>query len=283
MPIRQFVSGVALFFAPTSLFAQPDPASRLPPPASRPIQDNSFLLEEAYNQEPAIVQHINSVLFDRSISSWVYSLTDEWPLKGQRHQISATIPVASSTSGSAAALGDVALNYRLQLIGSGESRWAVTPRLTIQFPTAAPALGGGTFALQGALASSYIATPKLALHTNGGITLKPNVETGTGSSGHLLDLIAGQSAIWLVHPRVNLMLESVLTSVENFTGSGTNRVRSTGITLSPGLRWSYDFESGLQIVPGIAFPFGFRANSAQRGLLLYLSFEHLMPGLPRKS
>ena len=45
--------------------------------------------------------------------------------------------------------------------------------------------------------------------------------------------------------------------------------------------WSYDFVSGLQIVPGVAFPVGFRANDGQRGVFLYLSFEHELPGLPK--
>src|SRR2546423_4213179 len=144
--------------APTA--AKPPAENReqvVPAKNRKPIQDNSFLLEEAYNQEAAVIQHISSVFFDRSISSWVYSLTDEWPLGGQRHQLSVTIPVLSASEGSAGALGDVALNYRLQLIGSGETRLAVTPRLQPHFPPASRSLGGGTFALQGALASSYMA------------------------------------------------------------------------------------------------------------------------------
>ena len=34
------------------------------------VQDNSFLLEEAYNQEPGIVQHINFLLYDRDAKNW---------------------------------------------------------------------------------------------------------------------------------------------------------------------------------------------------------------------
>jgi hypothetical protein len=60
-------------------------------------------------------------------------------------------------------------------------------------------------------------------------------------------------------------------------------VRETGYTLSPGIRWAYNFASGLQIVPGIAFPIGFSANRDQRAVLLYLSFEHVMPGLRRST
>ena len=255
-----------------------------PPPTTndpRPIQDNSFLLEEAYNQERGVVQHISSLMFDRTIHTWLYALTDEWPVNGQRHQLSLTLPLQNSVAGDGAALGNIALNYRLQLVGSGDTRLAVTPRLTAIFPTAANALGGGTAAYQGALASSYMAAPTLALHTNGGVTLTPSAKTGTGSTAQLIDFTLGQSAIWLVHPRVNLMLEATLANLESFTGVGANRARSTGVTLAPGIRWSHDFASGLQIVPGLAFPIGFNANEGQRGVFLYLSFEHPMPGLSR--
>jgi hypothetical protein len=246
-------------------------------PVSKPIQDNSFLLEEAYNQEAAVIQHISTLFFDRRISTWLYALTDEWPVNGQRHQLSLTVPLENSVVGNSPALGDIALNYRFQLVGSGETRLAVTPRLTVMFPTAAKELGGGTRALQGAVASSFMATSRLALHTNAGLTLTPSGQASVGGE-RLLDYSAGQSAIWLVHPRVNLMLEGVATSTEIFLATGA-RARETGYTLSPGIRWAYNFPSGLQIVPGVAFPIGFNANRDQRAVLLYLSFEHEMPGL----
>jgi hypothetical protein len=111
--------------------------------------------------------------------------------------------------------------------------------------------------------------------------MTPNAETGSGGKGGLIDLLAGQSVVWLVHPRFNVLVEGVLTSIQGFTGVGVDRTRETAITLSPGVRWAYDFPSGLQIVPGFAFPIGFSANSGQRGLFLYLSFEHDMPGLKK--
>ena len=245
----------------------------------KPIQDNSFLLEEAYNQEAAVVQHISSLVFDRRISNWLYSFTDEWPLNGQRHQLSLTLPLQHSVAGNSAALGDVALNYRLQLIGSGETRLAVAPRVTIFFPTAASELGGGTRAVQGAVSSSFMATPKMALHTNVGLT---HTDAGQASVGgqRLLELSAGQSAIWLVHPRVNLMFEGLTNRIVSGSRAST-LPNETGYTLSPGIRWAHNVESGLQIVPGLAFPIGFGADRDQRAVLLYLSFEHEMPGLKK--
>src|SRR5437867_7150686 len=48
----------------------------------------------------------------------------------------------------------------------------------------------------------------------------------------LLDFYAGQSAIWLVHPRVNLMLEGVATSVETLSATGARARRSEEHTLN---------------------------------------------------
>ena len=222
------------------------------------IQDNSFLLEEAYNQEPAVVQHISTLIFERRISSWLYALTDEWPVNGQRHQLSVTLPLQSTGDGASAALGDVALNYRLQLVGSGETRFAVAPRVSVLLPASTDP-GAHHLGVQSNVASSFMATPTLALHTNAGITV--------GQASSVVN--AGQSVIWLLGPRFNVMLESIMTHAD-----GQN-----GFTISPGVRWAYNFASGLQIVPGVAFPFGFSANSGQRAFLLYLSFEHQMPGL----
>src|SRR6266550_4515399 len=99
---------------------------------SRPISDNSFLIEEAYNQEPGVVQHISA--WQRSLHSaaWAYTFTQEWPVGTQTHQFSYTIPVQRTESPSRTGLGDAALNYRYQLRGA-EQRVAIDPRLSANF------------------------------------------------------------------------------------------------------------------------------------------------------
>src|SRR3954466_5210234 len=75
-----------------SMFAFPQDIPPLPKTTEAPsIQDNSFLIEEAYNQEDGVVQHITS--FQRLTTSrdWVYTLTDEWPLRSIKHQLSLTL------------------------------------------------------------------------------------------------------------------------------------------------------------------------------------------------
>jgi len=49
---------------------------------------------------------------------------------------------------------------------------------------------------------------------------------------------------------------------------------------SPGIRWSYNFMNGLQIVPGVGVPLGVGPSAGERAILLYLSFEHPFRKLP---
>ena len=79
-------------------------------PASEPIRDNSFLIEEAYNQEAGVVQHVSA--FARSEGgAWLYSFTQEWPLGGIAHQLSYSLALVDPGPGLGAGLGDVALNW----------------------------------------------------------------------------------------------------------------------------------------------------------------------------
>jgi len=110
------------------------------------IQDNSFLVEEAYNQEDGVIQHISA--FERLTASrdWVYTQTDEWPLRSYKHQLSVTLAAthAGSFAGSGAGWGDTAFNYRYQLIGSGETKIAFAPRFTVLLPTGDRLFGRGS-------------------------------------------------------------------------------------------------------------------------------------------
>src|SRR5215211_5146772 len=56
------------------------------------IQDNSFLIEEAYNQERDEVQH--TVTLQRQKRDWFFNFTQDWPLGSQSHQFSYPIPYA---------------------------------------------------------------------------------------------------------------------------------------------------------------------------------------------
>src|SRR5690606_10195041 len=70
------------------------------------ILDNSFLVEEAFNQERGVFQNIFG--FQRKDGAWDFAFTQEWPVTTERNQLSYTVPVAgvSGTTG----FGDVMIH-----------------------------------------------------------------------------------------------------------------------------------------------------------------------------
>jgi len=242
-------------------------------PAPPPIQDNSFLMEEAYNQEPRVVQHISAWSRFEPSGEYAYTFTQEWPLATQRHQLSYTIPLQSRNGGGSRAegLSDVAIHYRYQWLGIGQTRLAVAPRLSLLLPTgdADRNLGAGSAGVQANLPLSVELSSRLVAHTNAGLTY-----TGeAGSTPARLGYNLGQSLVWLAGPKINPVIELVWDRSEA-VGAGPARDRDENLLVSPGLRWAHDFASGLQIVPGFAVPIGLGARRGDSGVLLYVSFEH---------
>jgi hypothetical protein len=233
-------------------------AAQTSPPAESQIQDNSFLIEEAYNQDPGVVQHIQSFSRATRGGDWLYTFTQEWPAPGITHQLSYTLAMASV--GGARGIGDVALNYRYQLRGNADAKVAVAPRFTVLLPTgnAHRGLGSGGTGVQVMLPVSTVLTPALVAHWNLSATLTP--------SKHTHNLTAGQSFVWLARPRFNVLVETLWSRTSDRAGHDSQ------LTISPGIRWSYDFRSKLQIVPGLAFPI--TSGGGAKSVFLYLSFEH---------
>lgn len=241
-------------------------------PEDGPIQDNSFLVEEAYNQEPGVIQHISTFTRSRTTGAWAYSMTEEWPVLGQTHQLSATFTLAGLPAPGATGVGDLALNYRLQAIGDGESPVALAPRLSLLLPTGDPSrgLGAGGAGLQVNVPLS-VAFSSFVAHSNAGGTYIPSARAPGGSQGRLASFAVGQSLVWLAHRQVNFLVEALYTTTDLAAGLGG---RSETLTLNPGLRAAFDFLGGLQVVPGLGVPIGFGPSRGQTAIFLYLSLEH---------
>jgi hypothetical protein len=52
------------------------------------------------------------------------------------------------------------------------------------------------------------------------------------------------------------------------------KIQDNSFRINPGMRYAIDFESGLQIVPGLSFPIGIGPSAGEYGMFLHLSFEH---------
>ena len=237
------------------------------------IQDNSFLIEEAYNQERGVVQHISA--FERADGGdWAYSFTQEWPLGGIRHQLSYTIPV-ENIEGFGTGLGDVALNYRYQLTGNPDARTVAAPRLSLLLPTGdeAEGRGAGVVGFQVNLPVTLVLSNEIVTHWNAGVTLTPSARNPLGQSATTSDLKLGASAVWLLRPSFNLLVEALWLSTRAVVGDGQTVGEKAGY-LSPGVRMAFDLAGDLQIVPGLAYTFALGPESNEDALFLYLSFEH---------
>lgn len=252
--------------------AAPLPAQQDEAPG--PIADNSFLIEEAFNQERGVVQHISTLARPDGGGAWAYSFTQEWPFRSMRHQLSYTIPVQHDEV-AGTGLGDIGLNYRYQLVGLDGGSVYVAPRVSLLLPTGSEfkGRGAGGAGVQANLPVSLTPTRGLALHANAGATWTPSAKDPLGAHSATLSTNAGGSVIWLLRPSFNLLVELLWYGTESVVGQDAT-VREDTWLLNPGVRWAFNFPSGLQIVPGVAYTVDLSEGDGNDGLFLYLSFEH---------
>lgn len=249
--------------------------------AKRPaeaIQDNSFFVEEAYNQEAGVVQHIFTAFgsvnqFQGSDERALdLSFTQEWPIFGQTHQFSYTIPYSFVDTGDVTenGLGDIQLSYRLQLLSETENRPAIAPRLSVILPTgdAENGLGNETTGFQFNLPVSKVVGDRWTVHGNAGFTILPDVQ-----GQDLTNYNLGASAIYAVTPTFNLMLEAV-AEWEEEPGEFGGKEHTFSAILSPGFRYAVNFSNDSQLVIGLAAPIGLTGDAADYGVFFYCSFEH---------
>ncbi len=227
---------------------------RWPEPA---VADNSFFIEEAYNQEPGVVQHINTVSASgRANRDLLYTLTQEWPLWGQGHQASYTIPVVR-LSGRDAGLGDVALSYRFQ---AAAGAWrALAPRVSAILPTGSvdAGRGDGTLGVQINLPFSARLSRGVVTHWNAGLTVLPRAQGRTSGGNRVRRTLThynvGGSLVGPVHRPLQVLLESGVTFESAIASTGGVQRRAVWIA-SPGVRGAINL-GGAQVVPGFALPF----------------------------
>lgn len=238
-----------------------------------PISDNSFLIEEAYNQEAGVIQHINTFRRNRN-GDFEFTFTQEIPVFSQRHQFSYTLPAfRAGDSEGGKGLGDVLLNYRVQIVDN--DCIAIAPRATLVLPTGdeAEGLGTGGAGFQFNVPVSTKLSRRFVAHTNAGAMFTPRAHGGAGEHAATQDYFFGQSMVWLARPRFNVLLEALYEGTESVIGANATE-RDHAFTLNPGVRWAYNFRNGLQIVPGISVPIGVGPSRGERGVFFYLSFEH---------
>ena len=254
-------------------YAQEKPATDSPstPPSGsdRPweITDNSFLVEEAFNQEPGIFQNIFGI-YAPGDGSWLSAFTQEWPLRIQAHQLSYTVALTRTASHSG--IGDLFIHYRFQAWDESARRPAFSPRVSFVLPTheGESGIDHGSPGWEVNLPFSK-QVRDYYFHWNVGFTHLP-AATGISAEHNLFTPRIAASGIWRVRPMLNLLLEGVFEWPEEIAGTATDRTHTT--TLIPGFRTGWNVGAA-QAIAGVGVPVSFVAGTADAGVFGYFSYE----------
>jgi hypothetical protein len=243
--------------------------------------DNSFLVEEAYNQEAGVVQHIftgfHGIEHVRGpdASFWALNFTQEWPVGGQQHQFSYTLPYAFVRSGGRSddGVGDLMLNYRYQAYFDEATLRGFAPRFSLVLPTGDERRGFGedTLGYQLNLPFSTAMGDLWFVHLNAGATFLPDAASAAGRD--LWHYNLGGSFIYAVRPDFHFLVEWLGTWTEHLDTRDRRRHEFANL-LSPGFRKAFNLDGDLQIVLGAAVPIGLNRAAPDLGVFLYLSLEH---------
>jgi hypothetical protein len=261
--LRACAAFAALFVLATGPSAQetdPRPAAGL--------QDNSFLIEEAYNQEAGVVQHVGS--FRRQNRDWTFAFNQEWPIRSQTHQFSYSVPYLWLHNGGGQGFGDVQLSYRYQALAETATQPAFAPRFTLILPTGDDGKGTGfdSYGYQINLPVSKIISDRVTVHGNAGLTSYFDVFGRQPTSFNL-----GGSIVYAVTRETNVLVEALGEWTETATLGGLLE-REFTFTLLPGVRHAFNLEQGSQLVLGAGMPIQFTGGDTDVGALVFVSYEH---------
>jgi hypothetical protein len=265
----------AVALAPLPALAQEGPQAEAPEPTR--IRDNLFLLEEAYNQEPGVIQHISVFQYAPEDQDWTYSFTEEWPVPTDLNQLSVTLNLSGTGEDGGPKLADSLINYRIQAVGLGGQGWlAVAPRVSLVLPVGDPdeGTGRGVIGLQTNLPISAELGRYFVAHLNAGATVTPGAQSPSGRTDTAVDANAGVALVWQPLSWLNPLVEFAYTVTEDI--GDTSSEHADALVVNPGVRVAIDHaKSGLQIVPGLSVPMQVLPSDdfAAAGLA-YVSFEH---------
>ncbi len=254
----QFIISILFIFSATSAFCAEE--KEIPPtyfntpntPGLTRIEDNSFLLEEAYNQERGVIQFIQVLQWNKKTRTYDYSLANEIPITDEKHQFSYTIPVSLNKEDShAQGVGDISLEYRTQWVKRRDEILVAT-KFSLFTPTGSVkrGMGAGRYGVKVNHALTSILSDKFVTHWNFGSTYYPQSENVEGGSNSTTSFNYGMSIFYMKSETFNFLTEFVASDDEvvNEAGSGTKvgSTRQHTFTINPGMRWALDNAGGAQ-------------------------------------
>lgn len=239
---------------------------------AEPVEDNSFLVEEAYNQDPGVVQFINVYQKSNKAKDWNYVFINELPILSRDHQFSYELPYSHVESTDKTGLGDVKLNYRYEIYGN--EKFTTTGRLSYVTTTGKfeDGLGAGVSSYEASLVTSVKISEKWVQHWNVGASHTPKAKIASGDTADNNRFFWNLSNVYLLTDSFNFMLEFASSQKETTTGKNQTEWGSQFI-VSPSIRYGIDIGEW-QIVPGLALPSTIGPNpGTENQTLVYLSIE----------
>lgn len=238
---------------------------------AEPLEDNSFLVEEAYNQEAGVVQFINVYQKQSKAKDWNYTFINEIPVGGQADQFSYEIPYSYVEALDKTQVGDLKLNYRREIIRN--EMFVTTARLSIISNTGDYKLGfgNGSIGYETSLLNSVKINSAWSQHWNVGAQFVPSAKNTLGDTADITKYFWALSNIYFVTDGLNVMLEVTSSSFQDVAGPSMSTWSHEDF-VSPSLRYAIDV-GDWQFVPGIAAPIGLGDLSGQNQILGYFSIE----------
>jgi hypothetical protein len=247
------------------------------------VADNSFFIEEAYNQDAGVMQSIITAGYDvtrlrgADDKQWALTFIQEFPIFSQRHQLAYAVPYLFTKSGGdrEEGFGDATVEYRWQAFFHEESLTALAPKVGVILPTGRESrgLGDDTVGLELGLPFSTALHERVGLNLNAGMAYLPEAASLNDRDAVHFDL--GASLIYAFTPSFHALVETVGTWEETLNSRGRKEY-DFGAIVSPGVRKAFDVNwNDAQLVLGAAVPLGVGGNAPDWGVFLYLSFEHL--------
>jgi Putative MetA-pathway of phenol degradation len=253
----------------------------------RPIDgfdDNSFLVEEAYNQDRGEVQHTLNAVYSNDFKrhGWSFKFEQEWWLFSENHQVAISIPFSHlrEEGERQRGIGDIQIEYRYQLTEERPNIPAVAPGFSLILPTGNrhKGTGNGVVGYEWSIAASKKVASRLALHANLGLTYLPKVrvrldDPRLSPKRSLVSYDLGASAVFALSSDIHMLLEWVGEFEEEIDDKGKKR-REFKALLSPGIRVAAINKDDLQTIVGVGIPIGVAGPADNYGVFLYLSVEH---------
>ncbi|MFN8847910.1 MAG: hypothetical protein ACK5V3_08585 [Bdellovibrionales bacterium] len=238
---------------------------------AEPIVDNSFLVEEAFNQEPGVVQFINVFTKSEKGRDWNYTFINEIPVIDETHQFSYEIPYSSLEAVDKKGVEDIKLNYRRQFFANDKIITTGRVSATVANGDYKKGFGKGSMGYEASLITSVQITDKWYQHWNLGAGITPDAKATNGDKADNSKYFWAMSNVYLFSDNLNFMLEFAGSEEEETTGANTATYGSS-VVMSPSLRYAVNVGEW-QFVPGIAYPMGVTSNAGENEILVYLSIE----------